>query len=96
MGGNIMANTTIVHTRMDTALKENVDAILAQLGLTSSDAIKLFYKQIELNGGLPFELKVPNKILAEKKLMEEIALGEKSGEEQGWLDLKTSKSRLGL
>ena len=91
-----MANTTTVHARMDTALKENVEAILAQLGLTSSDAIKLFYKQIELNGGLPFELKVPDKILAEKKLMEELALGEKSGEEQGWLDLAASKARLGL
>ena len=91
-----MANTTTVHTRMDTALKENVEAILAQLGLTSSDAIKLFYKQIELNGGLPFELKVPDKILAEKKLMDELALGEKSGEEQGWLDLAASKARLGL
>ena len=91
-----MANTTTVHTRMDTALKENVDAILAQLGLTSSDAIKLFYKQIELNGGLPFELKVPDKILAEKKLMEELALGEKSGEEQGWHDLAACKARLGL
>ena len=91
-----MANTTTIHTRMDTALKENVEIILAQLGLTSSDAIKLFYKQIELNGGLPFELKVPDKILAEKKLMEELALGEKSGEEQGWLDLAASKARLGL
>ena len=91
-----MTNTTIVHTRMDTALKENVEAILSQLGLTSSDAIKLFYKQIVLNGGLPFELKIPDKVLAEKKLMEELALGEKSGEEQGWLDLATSKARLGL
>ena len=91
-----MANTTTVHTRMDTALKENVEVILAQLGLTSSDAIKLFYKQIELNGGLPFELKVPDKILAEKKLMEELAQGEKSGEEQGWLDLAASKASLGL
>lgn len=91
-----MANTTTVHARMDTALKENVDAILEQLGLTSSDAIKLFYKQIELHGGLPFELKVPDKILAEKKLMEELALGEKSGEEQGWLDLEQSKSQLGI
>ena len=91
-----MANTTTVHTRMDAALKESVDVILAQLGLTSSDAIKLFYKQIELNGGLPFELKVPEKILAEKKLLEELALGEKSGEEQGWLDIKASKARLGL
>ena len=91
-----MPNTTTVHARMDTALKENVEVILAQLGLTSSDAIKLFYKQIELNGGLPFELKVPDKILAEKKLMEELALGEKSGEEQGWFDLSASKARLGL
>ena len=91
-----MSNTTTVHARMDTALKENVEVILAQLGLTSSDAIKLFYKQIELNGGLPFELKVPDKILAEKKLMEELAQGEKSGEEQGWLDLDASKARLGL
>ena len=81
---------------MDLDLKENVEAILAQLGLTSSDAIKLFYKQIELNGGLPFELKVPEKVLAEKKLLEELTLGEKSGEEQGWLDLSTSKARLGL
>ena len=91
-----MANTTTVHTRMDTALKENVEVILAQLGLTSSDAIKLFYKQIELNGGLPFELKVPDKILAEKKLMDELAIGERSGEEQGWLDLNECKARLEL
>lgn len=91
-----MANTTTVHTRMDVELKENVEAILAQLGLTSSDAIKLFYKQIELNGGLPFELKIPDKLLAEKKLIEELLLGEKSGEEQGWLDLGASKARLGL
>ena len=91
-----MANTTTVHTRMDLELKENVEVILAQLGLTSSDAIKLFYKQIELNGGLPFELKVPEKVLAEKKLLEELTLGEKSGEEQGWLDLSASKARLGL
>ena len=91
-----MANTTTVHTRMDVTLKKKVEVILAQLGLTSSDVIKLFYKQIELNGGLLFELKVPDKILAEKKLMEELSLGEKSGEEQGWLDLAASKARLGL
>lgn len=91
-----MSNTTTVHTRMDSKLKENVDLILARLGLTSSDAIKLFYKQIELNGGLPFEVKIPEKMLAEQRLFEELSLGEKSGEEQGWLDLGQSKSRLGL
>ena len=83
-----MDNTTTVHARMDTTLKENVEVILAQLRTTSSDAIKLFYKQIEL--------KVPNKILTEKKLMEELAFGEKSREKQGWLDLAASKDCIGL
>ena len=62
-----MTHTTIMHIRIDVDLKENAEAILAQLGLTSSEAVKLFYKQIELNGGLPFELKVPEKIFAESK-----------------------------
>ncbi len=33
---------------------------------------------------------------AEKKLMEELKRGEQSGEEQGYIDIKESKSRLGL
>lgn len=55
-----MSKTSIIHTRIDPVLKENVESILAQIGLTSSDAVNLLFKQIELNGGLPFELKIPN------------------------------------
>lgn len=82
-----MNNTTTVHTRMDTELKQNVEIILNQLGLTHSDAIKLFYKKIKLNGGLPFEIKILDKLLAEKMLLKELEKGEKSSEPQGWFDI---------
>ncbi len=54
-----MAKTQTIHTRIEPELKENVDAILSQLGLTASEAVKLFYKQVVLNNGLPFEIKLP-------------------------------------
>lgn len=55
-----MAKTDVVHARIDPKLKANVESILNQLGLTSSDAVFLFFKQVELRGGLPFELRIPN------------------------------------
>jgi DNA-damage-inducible protein J len=54
-----MAKSEVIHARLDPALKANVENILCQLGLTSSDAVALFFKQVELHGGLPFELKIP-------------------------------------
>lgn len=91
-----MNNTTTIHARIDSELKENVEAILSKLGLTPTDAIKLFYNQILLNGGLPFEVKIPAKVLAEQKLIDEIEIGEKSAINQGWISLSESKKRLGL
>ena len=89
-----MAKTSTLHTRIETDLKNNVESIFAQLGLTSSDAIKLFYRQVELQGGLPFELKVPNRVLAEQKLFEEIEIGKKAAEEQGFISFADSKKAI--
>ena len=91
-----MAKTSTLHTRIDTNLKDNAESIFAQLGLTSADAIKLFYKQVELQGGLPFEIKLPQKVLAEQKLFEEIEAGRKSAQEKGFLSIEESKNKLGL
>ncbi len=55
-----MAKTAMVQARVDSELKGNVELILKQLELSPSDAINLFYKQVELNGGLPFNVRVPN------------------------------------
>ena len=91
-----MAKSATVQARMDAALKESVEKILAQMELTPSDAIKLFYKQVELHGGLPFELKVPAQVLAEQKLMDELEAGFQSAQEKGWVSFEQTKALLGV
>lgn len=91
-----MSKTTTLHARIDTDLKNSAENIFAQLNLTPTDAIKLFYRQVELQGGLPFEVKVPQKALAENKLFEEIEVGSKSAEQDGWLTLAESKKSIGI
>jgi len=54
-----MAKTSVVNARLNPELKRSVEFIFSLLGLTPSDAVNLFYRQVELNNGLPFELKVP-------------------------------------
>lgn len=49
-----------VRARMENSLKENVEGILSTLGLSTTEAITLFYKQIELHQGLPFMILIPN------------------------------------
>jgi DNA-damage-inducible protein J len=49
-----------IHARIEPELKEEVENILKQLGLNTTQAINLFYKQIKLTQGLPFEIKIPN------------------------------------
>ena len=54
-----MANTSAVYARIDSGLKENAEAILAQLGITPSSAIQMFYRQVVLTQGLPLDLHLP-------------------------------------
>ena len=60
LGGNTMANTSAVYARIDTNLKDNAESILSQLGISPSSAIQMFYSQIVLKKGMPFELKLPS------------------------------------
>ena len=48
-----------IHMRVDPELKSDAEAILNSLGLSTTDAIKMFLKQIILNDGIPFEVKRP-------------------------------------
>ncbi len=57
-----MAKDAIINARVESKLKTKVDHIFNILGLSPTEAITLFYKQVELNNGLPFEVKVPNKL----------------------------------
>lgn len=55
-----MAKREVARARIDAALKHNVEAFLGKLGLSVSEAIRIYFRMIELNQGLPFEIKTPN------------------------------------
>ncbi|NEP63254.1 MAG: type II toxin-antitoxin system RelB/DinJ family antitoxin [Symploca sp. SIO2G7] len=56
-----MANQTVkVQARMEPDLKKAAEAVFDQLGISATEAIRIFYKQVELHQGLPFEVKIPN------------------------------------
>ena len=56
-----MNKTATVRARIEPDLKDKVDQVFRKLGLTSTQAITLFYKQVELRNGLPFDIVIPNK-----------------------------------
>lgn len=57
-------HTVVVQARIREELRKATDQIFKEIGLNRSEAIKLFLHQVELNHGLPFELKVPKNRLA--------------------------------
>ena len=48
-----------LYARIEPDVKEQAESILSALGIPASNAINMFYKQIILNRGLPFEVKIP-------------------------------------
>lgn len=57
-----MAKTAMIRTRITPDLKTEGERILKKLGLTTTEAIILFFTQMKLQRGLPFEVKIPNRI----------------------------------
>lgn len=54
-----MAKTANLYARIEPELKEQAEAILAALGIPASNAITMFYRQVILQQGLPFDVKLP-------------------------------------
>ena len=63
----------ITSVKLDKVAKEEAKCIFNQLGLTMGDAFNLFLHQVSLNKGLPFEVKLPNKLT--QKVIEEARQG---------------------
>lgn len=53
-----MAKTGYINVRVDPKLKKQAEKVLKELGLSVSDAIRLFLRQVVLHRGLPFEMRV--------------------------------------
>jgi len=50
----------VINARIESELKVDVESILKSLGLSATQAINMFYQQIKMHNGIPFEIKIPN------------------------------------
>lgn len=86
-----MAKSANLYARIEPDLKEQAESILSALGIPASNAITMFYKQVVLQKGLPFEVKLPAarpvdvSTLTEEQLNAEL--------EKGYADIKEGRSR---
>lgn len=55
-----MPKTEMIRARVEPSLKGEAEAVFAALGMTPTQAITLFYRQVTLQRGLPFPVRIPN------------------------------------
>ncbi|WP_148411247.1 type II toxin-antitoxin system RelB/DinJ family antitoxin [Murimonas intestini] len=86
-----MAKSASVYARIDPVLKEQAESILSALGIPTSNAIDMFFKQIILKKGLPFEVRFPyEKPVCMGELTEEELNAEL---EKGYTDLLAGRTK---
>ena len=66
-----MAKTETINIRIEPSLKQQAEETLNYLGLTMSEAVNLFFRQVVINDGIPFEIKKPKYNRKTKKAMKE-------------------------
>jgi DNA-damage-inducible protein J len=54
------AQTSMLHIRVDDDIKEQATQALTHMGLSMSDAVRLFLRRVVVDQAFPLELKVPN------------------------------------
>jgi DNA-damage-inducible protein J len=76
---SIVAKTETLHIRIEPDVKADVESTLSQLGLSTTEAVNIFLRQIILTGGLPFEIKLPKPNATTLLAMREAKVVSKSG-----------------
>jgi DNA-damage-inducible protein J len=59
-GNADMGKTAYITARIEPKLKAQAGRVLAKVGVSTTDAITMFMRQVVLHDGLPFEVRVPN------------------------------------
>jgi len=55
-----MPRDAYINARVDKRVKAKAQKVLAQVGMSTTEAVNLLLHQIVLRGGLPFDVRVPN------------------------------------
>lgn len=86
-----MAKSANLYARIEPDVKEQAERILSALGIPASNAINMFYKQIIMRRGLPFDVKIPTaspvdiSALSEEQIDAEL--------EKGYADIQAGRAR---
>ena len=56
--------TAVIHARIEPQIKRQAEGVLHHLGISPTEAIRIFYTQITLRHGLPFAVAIPNECTA--------------------------------
>ena len=85
------AKSANLYARIEPDVKEQAESILNTLGIPASNAINMFYKQIILNKGLPFDVKIPS---ARPVSVAELSEAELNAElEKGYADMAAGRTK---
>lgn len=68
-----MAKTTTIRARVNPELKTRAEKVFAELGLSPSEAMRLFYHQVSKHKALPFPMRIPN--AATRKALDDAVAG---------------------
>ena len=55
-----MAKTEMIRAHVEPELKREAEELFSSLGLSTTEAITLFYRQVTLHQGLPFAVRIPD------------------------------------
>ena len=80
-----------LYARIEPDVKEKAESILSTLGIPASSAINMFYKQIILQRGLPFEVKIPSARPVDISTLSEAEFNEEL--EKGYADMQAGRTK---
>lgn len=86
-----MAKSANLYARIEPEVKEQAEKILSTLGIPASNAINMFYKQIILQKGIPFEVKIPERTPLDISVLGVEALNAEL--EKGYEDMKAERTK---
>ena len=79
-----------LYARIEPEVKEKAESILAALGISVSGAINMFYKQIILQKGIPFDVKIPSTTIVDITKLSDSALDKEL--DKGYQDMKCGRT----
>lgn len=85
------AKSANLYARIEPDVKEKAESVLSALGIPASNAINMFYKQIILQRGLPFDVKLPSSRLIDMSALSKAELDVEL--EKGYADIEAGRTR---